>query len=95
MKIFNKIKTNFDYNKYGNHTVLDVSLDNERYYICRWKKPNDVHEYTEIIYATDFADALDTVIKIISRETGQSYDYCCSCILSLEVIYETANVRVY
>lgn len=95
MEILNKIKTNFARNNYDNHTVLDVSLDNERYYICRWKKPNEDNEHVTAIYATDFAAALDTAIKIISQKTGRSYDYCCSCILSLEVNHKTANVHVY
>lgn len=66
MEILNKIKTNFTRNKYDNHTVLDVSLDNERYYICRWEKPNEDNEHVAAIYATDFADALDVAIKIIN-----------------------------
>lgn len=73
-----------NYIDYDLNDVYDISLTNEPYYICYWRKPNDVHKYIEKIYATDFADALDTAIKIIGRETGQSYDYCLSCILSLE-----------
>lgn len=41
-------------------------------------------DQTELILAKDREDALDTAIKIIGRETGQSYDFCLSCILSLE-----------
>lgn len=67
MEILNKIKTNFTRNKYDNHTVLDVSLDNERYYICRWEKPNEDNEHVAAIYATDFADALDVAIKLLTK----------------------------
>ena len=64
--------------------TYDISILSKPRYICYWKKPNNTYKYTEEIYAIDFADALNTAIKIINRKTDQSYDYCLSCILSLE-----------
>ena len=74
--------------------TYDSSILSNPHYICYWKKPNNTYKYTEKIYATDFADALDTAIKLISRETGQSYDCCLSCILSLERT-ELVNDNIY
>ena len=73
-----------NFKDYDLNNTYDSSILSKPHYICYWKKPNNTYKYTEKIYATDFVDALNTAIKIISRETDQSYDYCLSCILSLE-----------
>lgn len=73
-----------NYIDYDLDETYDISILNKPRYICYWKKPNNTYKYTKEIYATNFADALDIAIKIIGHKTGQSYDYCLSCILSLE-----------